>query len=300
MDKKTLSNYGWIVAVILILSIMIALATPFAMAVKNGVVGAANGFVGHANGALKYSFEEHTWESMGGGSDLGDNSGGEQLPAGGEVSEAGEILDSWEVIINNVNNGTYSTKYAVGNYKPLDLGSEGVVNMQIAALDTDIMSDGSGNAHITWIAKELLATKHNMNSTKTNANGWEASEMRTYLQTDIWALIDPTVQNAIVAVDKTYYDHTTSSTKTCSDKVWIPSYREVGFGTGVENDGIIYSELFTDNASRIKYQNGTASSWWLRSARTVFSDHFYDVFPDGNWNSNYTNFTYGVALSFCF
>ena len=29
MDKETLSNYGWIVILVLILAVMIALATPF-------------------------------------------------------------------------------------------------------------------------------------------------------------------------------------------------------------------------------------------------------------------------------
>lgn len=39
MDKETLSNYGWVVIVVLVLVVMIALATPFgkfiAEAVKN-------------------------------------------------------------------------------------------------------------------------------------------------------------------------------------------------------------------------------------------------------------------------
>ena len=136
-------------------------------------------------------------------------SGGSDTPNEelGVDSTTGEILDSWEIIINNINNGTYATKYAVGNYKPLDLGVEGVVNMQIVAMDTDLLSDGSGNAHITWIAKELLATRHNMNSSLTSTGGWAASEMRTYLYNDIWALIPATVQNVIVEVDKTYYDY---------------------------------------------------------------------------------------------
>ena len=37
MDKNTLSNYGWIVIAVLVLSVMIALATPFGKYVENGV-----------------------------------------------------------------------------------------------------------------------------------------------------------------------------------------------------------------------------------------------------------------------
>ena len=37
MDKETLSNYGWIVICVLVLSVMIALATPFGTYVSNAV-----------------------------------------------------------------------------------------------------------------------------------------------------------------------------------------------------------------------------------------------------------------------
>lgn len=78
--------------------------------------------------------------------------------------EVVEISDSWADIIASINDGTYSTKYKVGNYKPINLGSAGVINMQIAAKDKDVLADGSGNAPITWIAKELLSgTFHGMN-----------------------------------------------------------------------------------------------------------------------------------------
>ena len=77
--------------------------------------------------------------------------------------EIAEITDSWEVILAAVADGTYKTKYSVGNYKALDLGSEGTVNMQIAAFDADPLADGSGNAAISWVSKELLATNKRMN-----------------------------------------------------------------------------------------------------------------------------------------
>ena len=51
--------------------------------------------------------------------------------------EVAEITDSWDTIIANIDNGTYSTKYKIGNYKPLDLGTEGTINMQIVAMDAD-------------------------------------------------------------------------------------------------------------------------------------------------------------------
>ena len=44
MDRHTITNYGWIVVVTLVLAVMIALATPFATFVKNGVESIREGY----------------------------------------------------------------------------------------------------------------------------------------------------------------------------------------------------------------------------------------------------------------
>jgi hypothetical protein len=43
MDKSTLSNYGWVVIAVLVLSVMIALATPFGSFIANGVKSTTQG-----------------------------------------------------------------------------------------------------------------------------------------------------------------------------------------------------------------------------------------------------------------
>ena len=43
MDKNTLSNYGWIVIAVLVLSVMIALATPFGSYIEQGVRSTTQG-----------------------------------------------------------------------------------------------------------------------------------------------------------------------------------------------------------------------------------------------------------------
>ena len=48
MDKETLSHYGWIVIVSLVLAIMIALATPFGKFVGQAVSNTVRGFAGTA------------------------------------------------------------------------------------------------------------------------------------------------------------------------------------------------------------------------------------------------------------
>ncbi len=72
------------------------------------------------------------------------------------------IEDSWEEIIANVDNGTYASKYSVGDTKLIDLGEEGTVAMQIVAFDMDNLADGSGKAPVTWISEQLLKSSAKM------------------------------------------------------------------------------------------------------------------------------------------
>ena len=69
----------------------------------------------------------------------------------GSPVEVVEISDTWDQIIAKIDNGTYKTAYKLGNYKPLDLGTEGTINMQIVGIDTDELADGSGYAPLTFI-----------------------------------------------------------------------------------------------------------------------------------------------------
>ena len=71
--------------------------------------------------------------------------------------------DSFEGVIRSIDAGTYATDYAIGDEVNLDLGTEGKLKMQVAAIDTDELADGTGKAPITFIAKELLTTSKRMN-----------------------------------------------------------------------------------------------------------------------------------------
>lgn len=202
------------------------------------------------------------------------------LPEGDAVSITcgGQTIwtpyDPWIDVFDSIEAGTYATDYAIGDCIPLDLGSEGVVNMQIAAFDTDDLADGSGKAHITWISKELLAKSKRWNpsggingdgtykeGTRT-IGGWEKSELRAYLKETVKPLIPETVRNAIVEITKSHTAYDTSAktfTQTTTVDVWVPSSYDIGS---------LYTELFPNEESRRKKWIGSYSyfGWWLRDA----------------------------------
>lgn len=220
---------------------------------------------------------------------------------GKEVVDA-EITDDWSAILSSIDNGTYKEKYPIGSYKPLDLGTEGTINMQIVAMNEDDMADGSGKAPITMISKELLNTSKNMKNTSSTSGGWAASVMRTYLKNTILPLIPAEVAGSIKSVTK-YSSHYTNGAVqkdvTSTDDLWIPSDHEIFGSTTHETLGPVYNIAFPNKASRVKYKVGASSAgtWWLRSAYNASKYEFVTtggIF--GDYNADLTN---GIALGFC-
>lgn len=209
--------------------------------------------------------------------------------------QVAEIADDWATIIQKINNGT--ANYKLGNYKPLDLGSEGTVNMQIVGENASLLASGSGTATYDWVSMELLKTDRKMNSSATTTGDWPATAMRTYLKNTIKPLIPEAVRNAIKEVTK--YSRGNSSTDVSStEDVWIPSGREVFGGTSYETQGPVYGGVFKDSVSRKKMFVGATNitAWWLRSARD--SSYFLYVNDSGGSSRGLASSKYGVALGF--
>ena len=222
----------------------------------------------------------------------------------GSPIEVTEIADSWDTIIANIDNGTYSTKYKVGNYKPLDLSTEGIINMQIVAMDADELADRSGYAPLTFVGMELLTTKRTVDV--TDVGNFKNAALNTVLNDTIYNLIPNNVRLRVQTVTKTltvkisegslnpYYTYTT--------KVFIPSCREIDYSISKESSGVQYTKLYSaSNASSlIKHIVGgtTPNAWWLRSAGSS-SMQFMCVSGSGNVNGNRGNNSLGICLGFC-
>lgn len=221
------------------------------------------------------------------------------------------ITDSWQEIIDNINDGTYSSKYAVGDTKILDLGTEEKTVMEIVAIDTDVLTAGNGTAPITWISKYLLKTNRKMNSYSSGYLAkWDGSEMKSYLRNTIMPRMPSEVQHAIVSVKKYTTERATSTTNNVDvlsdETVWIPSYRELIGDNTVETTGVTYTSSYSTKAKRTRTKiRGAADYWWLRSAsinsNSGFSYAFAFVDSEGNVSSAGRDCSYarGVVLGFC-
>ena len=224
------------------------------------------------------------------------------------LSDFSVITESWAEL-DAMTQEQIAAKYAVGDTKLVDLGTEGKVYAQIAGFGLDDLASG-GKAKVTFVTKGMLATTKRMNPSNssgtqgTGANGgWEYSEMRTYLSGTVLPLLPSELQSAIKSVTK-YSGNVVPGESTVTkdgcvtqDKLWIPSHREVFGESTYEENGPVYSGLFPDTASRIKYnQSGSASYWWLRTANSAYN--FRSVNNNGSANNNNANSTSGGVLGF--
>ena len=236
--------------------------------------------------------------------------------------------DSWETIIDVVKNGD-PVNYNVGDTKEVDLGTLGTHTLRIANKTTPAECSIAGFSQTACgfvLEFADIITTHNMNPAGVykgiyqyglNVDGWPASEMRTYVNSDIYSAMPEALRNGII--DTTVvsgHGSQDSDNFTSTDKLYLLSTHEVWDDVdGDPNSGIDYYDtaynqtrqldyykgknVTTSNyAEAMKQNNGTDSYWWLRSAFSANDCYFYYVYSDGNLTHYYSRYTYGVAPAF--
>lgn len=174
------------------------------------------------------------------------------------------------------------------------------------------LADGSGEfANVVFGMMGLMNATRGMNSSNTNAGGWDSCAMRTHLNSNIFEALPRQWRAMIKTVEVLASAGGTSATiNTSEDKLFLFSRAEVGFNaTNVPYSNEVDADaeeltfsIFTDNNSRIKKTyNGTGSAggWWLRSPDASSSTNF--CFVGGNGLS-YSHSAYGgnyISFGFC-
>lgn len=221
------------------------------------------------------------------------------------------ISDSWSDIITACGNGTYSSKYSVGDVKSITIDGS-TYYMQLVAKDADVLdSDGTTTVPTTWVMyRRFYGNTRRMNPINssgaqgTGANGgWEHSEMRSWLSGTVLPLLPSEVQAAIKEVRK-HSDYivpgetTITHDQQTADKLWIPSAREAFGGTRYEQTGPDYTAVLKNMRYYVKYDSlNRSNEWWLRSAATFAN--FYCVNSTGNIGSAGSSGSRGAVLGFC-
>ena len=222
--------------------------------------------------------------------------------------------DSWETIKANVN----SDVYQVGDTREVTLEGFGTFTLRLANKSTPKECNDTENFSQTACGfvvefKDIITT-HVMNSSNTNSGGWEKSEMREYVNQDIYEALPDDLKAVIIDTNViSGYEKGASANYKTKDKLYLLAPHEVwaqGSSNKISDDTaydltrqLDYYEqnnVNTNNYSGAKKnRNGSAYYWWLRAANSSNTSAFYNVMGNGDWGSIYADKTaYGVAPAF--
>ena len=224
--------------------------------------------------------------------------------------------DSWSTIANAVKNNNIS-KYNVGDTKTVNLGTYGTHTVRIANTSTpsECSTDGFSQTACGFVIEFAdIITTHNMNDTDTNIGGWPASNMYTFVNTDIYNSLPYILKSKIIDTTVVSGHGSTSGEEnfTSTDKLYLLSTAEVwaqGSSHTIDSDTardvtrqLEYyknSGVTTSNyEGAIKKNRTSEMNWWLRSANSEFEDTFYSGYRSGLWRKQLADDELGVSPAF--
>ena len=250
-------------------------------------------------------------------SDLKDVPSGYKFECNGSTSQTplpskSFTEDSWDTIASNVKAGN-TNKYKVGDTKEVDLGTYGKHKVRIANKSTpdECKQEGFSQSACGFVVEftDIIAT-HNMNPTHTNEGGWPKSQMKTFIDKDIYNSL-PNELKSIIITTKTISGHgeLDSENHISIDKLYLLATAEVW------KDGD-HADAARDKTRQLDYYNskgvttssyaaaikkdstGTAAEWWLRSASSDFDFDFYYSWDNGAMSDTNADYSSGVSPAF--
>lgn len=198
---------------------------------------------------------------------------------------------SWDSIKNAVDGGGVTALLHSGDEIPVTLkNGENVIFV--------VTYDKNGKLY--FVLRDCLAGEHRMNNKNTNKGGWAATEMRTYLNSTIFALLPDDLQ-AVIAPTK-IAQIIKGERVECEDNLFLISKTQAfgkGSWTEYEPDDT-HLEIFKTDRSRVKECGNKGTwFWWLRSPYSSASTGFCYVHAHGGSTNTGANTRSGVAFGFC-
>lgn len=226
-----------------------------------------------------------------------------------DIGAVSFATDDWNTIVTAIKVGEHP--YNIGDTKQIDMGDFGTHTIRIANLTPCDGSLESETACGVVLEFADIITKYNMNSTYTNVGGWPASNMRTYLNNDIYNALPAELQTAIIDT-KVVSGHGSTSGEgnfTSTDKLYLLSTAEVWKQGAINYDSArestrqldYYKNLgvTTSNYSgAMKKYNGIKTAWWLRAAFFKRTNAFFNVYYTGEWYEFAATGSLGVSPAF--
>lgn len=201
-------------------------------------------------------------------------------------------------------NGTSSIAYAkakaamdAGTKFSMKLTDGQTLEYKIIGINHDDLADASGKAGLTFLTTST-GIKSRVNATKTNAGGWEKSELRAKMNSgEIWSLMPVDFQSKVKSVRKLTNnvggskENKDVAITATSDKLFLLSYSELvttsryaSYYPWISSEGTQY-EAFKGKVTESDSGNAAISIdsyLWERSVDPSDSAYFLRVYSGGS------------------
>lgn len=169
----------------------------------------------------------------------------------------------------------------------------------------------SGGVHIVFISGYDDDSDFYMNSSSTNAGGWNNSFMRNTVCAQFKTCLPSDLQSVLKTVTK-YSDNTGGGSNTASyvtattDDIFLLAEWEVfgarSYANSAEQNYQAQYAYYSAGNSKVRYRHsatGSTAYWWLRSVRADASTRFCCVSTSGSAISYGAYYSCGFAPAFC-
>ena len=222
--------------------------------------------------------------------------------------------DSWATIVSSVKAGN-TRGYKVGETKTIDLGTTyGTHTLRIANTTTpsECSTSGFSQSACGFVLEfaDIILYKE-FNSSTSNTGGWSSSELRTFINNDIYNALPVDLRNIIIdTIVVSGHGKSDSTNFVTTDKLYLLAPKEIfsnwsnSYDTAKSLtrtfDYYISVGVTTSNYSGAKKYKGTSAYyWWLRSAYSTSNSDFFRVNRSGGWSgSNTATAANGVSPAF--
>jgi hypothetical protein len=191
------------------------------------------------------------------------------------VSDFSTIKDSWETIFQNLENGTYKTKYHVGDYKQITLTSDDITYTTYAyllAIDSDVSATGE-KIKTSWtllhnpirdgFSDRSITFKQ---TSQINFDYTQTSYRNTYNTS--WPNYFPeAIRSHIVPAKKktTGYTNGNMNFTETIETIWPLSTYELGLNNNAQYTGPVYQNVLKDLSSYHNTIGETGTRSWTRT-----------------------------------
>ena len=176
------------------------------------------------------------------------------------------------------------------------------INLEMYAFKRYYLSDNSGSrASMSFMASHVLANQMQLNATSSNAGGWAAMNLNSFLNERFYKAI-PVQWRQLIKQVKIQSSNGQKSTETSTSKCYIaiPAAYEVYGSMNFEPYSYEGSPIpfITSDATRLrKTADDVAVSYWLRSPNVMSNTYLYGVNADGSLSGyKYANGESYVAI----